>query len=121
MDYQFIRNDHNEALAIFSGDHLVLGHFLSTELVDKPDMISKIQKAIDAIEKRHIESFEWIGKEFKLRIEPGEACITALVLAHDVYDELPESTQLYDTEQKIECGLLDFSAALSEWSLFLNE
>tara|TARA_R110002049_G_scaffold81004_5_gene205976 strand:+ start:650 stop:1060 length:411 start_codon:yes stop_codon:yes gene_type:complete len=121
MDFQFFRNDYNEPEAIFSGGHLALGHFLTTELVGEVYKINDIRSAIARLEKYQIESFEWVGKQYKLVIEQGDVCITALVLDHDFDDELPESTQLYDDEQKSECGLSDFSAVIDQWLVFCGE
>jgi uncharacterized protein YacL (UPF0231 family) len=121
MDFQFFRNDYNEPEAIFSGGHLALGHFLTAELVGEVYKINDIRSAIARLEKYQIESFEWVGKQYKLVIEQGDVCITALVLDHDFDDELPESTQLYDDEQKSECGLSDFSAVIDQWLVFCGE
>jgi uncharacterized protein YacL (UPF0231 family) len=121
MDYQFIRNDYNEAEAIFSGSHVAMGHFLTSELATDMAKMNAIREAITRLDNQCIESFEWLGKEYKLVIENGDVCITALVLEHELYDDLPESTQLYDDEQKSECGLSDFSEVLEDWLAFSCE
>lgn len=120
MDYQFIRNDDNEPEAIFSGEHLALGHFLNTELVGEANRLDDIRSAIARLQNHQIESFEWIGKQYKLAIEQSDVSITALVLDHYFDEELPESTELYDDEQKSECGLSDFSAVIDEWLVFCS-
>lgn len=120
MDYRFIRNDVNEAEAIFFDDHLVLGHFLTTELVKDLSILYALQHVVSQLESRKIEVFEWLGSEYKLAIDRGDVCITALVLDHTVYDELPESTALSDHEQTVGCGLSDFASVLEEWRLFLT-
>ena len=121
MDYQFINNDYNEPEAIFSGHHLAIGYFLTLELAENVVEIKAICAAISRIETRAMDEFEWLGKEYKLFIEKGEVCITALALEYEVYDELPESTQLYDKEQKSECGLSDFREVLEEWLFYISE
>lgn len=121
MDYQLIRNDFNKPEAVFSGDHLALGYFLTSELADNKEKINTIQAAIARAEARATDEFKWIGKEYKLSITNGEVLITALVLDHELYDELPESTQLYDKEQKIECGLSDFSAVIEDWLFYISD
>ena len=76
MDYQFIRNDYNQPEAIFSGDHLALGYFLSSELADNIEKINTIHKAIARAEVHASNEFEWIGNEYKLLIDNGEVCIS---------------------------------------------
>lgn len=120
MDYQFIRNEYNEPEAIFSGNHLAMGNFFTSELASNTRLIHDIRAAILRLEINKTDSFEWLGKEYKLAIEHKEVSVTALVLDHDVYDELPESTQLYDKEQKSGCGLSDFSDVIDDWLSYIS-
>jgi len=118
MDYQFIKNEYDEPEAVFSNGHEALGYYLTSELANQASKLVEIQNAIEQIQSRKIQSFESIGKAYILRVEDDGVCISASALEYDFYEELPESTELYDSEQTCECGLLDFSLVLEEWQIF---
>jgi uncharacterized protein YacL (UPF0231 family) len=121
MDFQFVRNDFNEPEAILSDDHLALGLFLTTELAAPSDILNKIQNAVKMIDNGKIQAIDIIGKVYQVAFDKGDVCVSALVLKHDVYDELPESTELYDQEQISECGFVDFKTVFEAWLAFCCE
>jgi hypothetical protein len=118
VDYQLLRNDDNKPEAIFSGSHLALGQFLTHELGTNIEAINEICEAIAQFENNILTSYEWLGREFKLSIENHGVSIKDFVLDQDCFDELPESTQLYDEDSICDCGLLDFSDLLNDWKVF---
>jgi uncharacterized protein YacL (UPF0231 family) len=46
--------------------------------------------------------------------------VSALALDFDFDGDLPEETELYDTESHSGCGLIDFKQALLAWQEFIN-
>ncbi|KZY29796.1 MULTISPECIES: YacL family protein [unclassified Oleiphilus] len=72
------------------------------------------------MEKGQITQYHFQGSEFQLRLDKVGAEVLANALGYEVYEELPENTELYDQELQAECGLLDFQQALLEWQRFIK-
>lgn len=120
MDYEFSRNEQNEAVALFSSGHEAIGHFLEMEVAACENKCQALLKVITDIEANPLMEFEDRGQAHQLCIRQGEVAIRDMLLDTYVDQDLPESTELYDQEHQAECGLYDFKVILEEWLYFIR-
>tara|TARA_R110002072_G_scaffold140765_7_gene285188 strand:- start:7047 stop:7445 length:399 start_codon:yes stop_codon:yes gene_type:complete len=121
MDYQFERNEANEALATFSAGHEAIGHFLSSELKEDVKACKTLLDFISKIEEKRLFNHQYIGRNYQLKLSDLGIEVKGIALAYEVGDPLPEGTELYDQEQEAECGLFDFKMLLLDWLAYLTD
>lgn len=119
LDYEFIFDESSRPQAIFSSGHEAISTYFSIELATLV-AIGEVLAVVDKVEEGEITQYHFQGSEFQLRLSREGAEVIANALGYEVYEELPESTELYDQELQAECGLLDFHQALLEWQHFLT-
>lgn len=119
MDYEYTVDEFGQLSAQFSIGYEALGLWFNEELCFDKEKISNLLNQTNLLEKRKIQPFHIDGKEFQLRVSGEGVEVVALALGIEVYEELPESTNLYDQESYSECGLQDFIQALKMWQDFV--
>lgn len=122
MDYRFFYNERQIPCARLSMDHEALGLWLSDELGSDAEQAQRILDAIEALERKERQDFEWSGRDFVLRLTRDEAEVIALSLLSTYSDEelADEELELYDAESRALCGLDDFKDLLLEWQDFIR-
>jgi len=119
MDYEFVFDDFAEPVAIFSIGHEAIACWFNEEL-GSLETIKHLLGMLMRLEERVISEHHIQGREFQLRLNNDSAEVVANSLGFEVYEELPESTELYDQELQAECGLIDFKQALIAWQVFMS-
>lgn len=121
MDYRFFYNERQLPCARLSMDHEAFGLWLTDELASNLERLDEISKAIKDILSNARQEYEWIGRDFVLRLNRDDAEVIALSLLQEyTEDELnDEDLELYDAESRAMCGLEDFQELLLEWRDFL--
>jgi len=119
MDYDFTVDDYGCPIAMFSAGHEALGSWLSEELAEDQTAIVELLKLIDRLEQGVISQYHIEGNQFQLNLERDQIEVLALALHSEVYEELPEDTNLYDQESQAGCGLQDFKQVLLLWQEFV--
>jgi uncharacterized protein YacL (UPF0231 family) len=119
MDYEYTIDEYGQLSAQFSIGYEALGLWFNEEIDSNDCTISDLLSRIDQLEKGTKKSFHIEGKEFQLRLSADGIEVVALALGFEVYEELPESTNLYDQESFSECGLQDFKQAVLMWQEFV--
>jgi len=120
MDYEFVFDDFAKPVAIFSIGHEAIACWFNEELGSQ-QTIKPLLGMLMRLEERVICQHHIQGREFQLRLSNDSAEVVANSLGFEVYEELPENTELYDQELQAECGLIDFKQALLGWQAFMSE
>lgn len=120
MDYEFLRTEQNEALAIFSSGHEAIGHFLSAELGSDQDKCNAILGIISKLENKTLFNHHYEGRFFQLNLTDEGIEVRGTSLAFNDDEELQEGMNFYDQEQQAECGLQDFKSLLKDWIYYLS-
>jgi uncharacterized protein YacL (UPF0231 family) len=120
MDFQFIRNENAQPLAIFSMGAETLGRWLSDELADDQQKIKDLLQVIEKLQRKDIVEFRLQGLEYDLHLNYDEIEVLAHELSLSAPEELPEGTELYDQEYITGCGLEDFKLVLLSWLDFIQ-
>jgi len=120
MDYEFVFDDFAKPVAIFSIGHEAIACWFNEEL-DSLQTINHLLGTLIRLEERVISQHHIQGREFQLRLSNDSAEVVANSLGFEVYEALPENTELYDQELQAECGLIDFKQALIGWQTFISE
>ena len=120
MDYEYTVDEFGQLSAQFSIGYEAMGLWFNEELESNLTAISELLKQIHQLEERKKSHFHIEGKEFQLRLNWDGVEVLALALGIEVYEELPESTHLYDQESFSECGLQDFKQAVLTWQEFVQ-
>ena len=121
MDYRFFYNERQLPCARLSMDHEAFGLWLTDELASNLERLDEIANAIKDILSNARQEYEWIGRDFVVRLNRDDAEVIALSLLQEyTEDELnDEDLELYDAESRAMCGLEDFQELLLEWRDFL--
>ena len=119
MDYEYTIDEYGKLNAQFSIGYEALGLWFNEEIKSNPNTISELLNCIVQLEQRQKTSFQIEGREFQLRLNTDGVEVVALALGIEIYEELPESTHLYDQESFSECGLQDFKQAVLKWQEFV--
>jgi len=119
MDYEYTIDEYGQLNAQFSIGYEAMGLWFNEEIESNQAVISDLLERIHQLEQRKISHFHKEGKEFQLRLNWDGVEVLALALGVEVYEELPESTHLYDQESFSECGLQDFKQAVITWQEFV--
>ncbi len=120
MDYEFTIDDYKKPVAHFSIGHEAIGRWLTEELSSDEQAIAELLDYIRKIDQKKIFQHQIMGNEFQLRLNIEQIEVIALALDIDVYEELPEDTNLYDQESYAECGIHDFKQAVLDWQKFVH-
>ena len=119
MDYEYTVDEYGKLSAQFSIGYEAMGLWFNEEIESNQTIISDLLNRINQLEQRKKSYFHIEGKEFQLRLNWDGVEVLALALGIEVYEELPESTHLYDQESYSECGLQDFKQAVLMWQAFV--
>ena len=121
MDYRFFYNERQLPCARLSMDHEAFGLWLTDELASNLERLDEISNAIKDILSNARQEYEWIGRDFVLRLNRDDAEVIALSLLQEYTEEElnDEDLELYDAESRAMCGLEDFQELLLEWRDFL--
>ncbi|WP_158770651.1 YacL family protein [Paraglaciecola sp. L1A13] len=120
MDYQFIRNDRAEPMAIFDMGAETLGLWFSEELGRDHHKIAHLLNVIKQLENKDIEHYELCGREFNMELNRDEVEVYATITREEGEIDIPQDTELYDQESISGCGLEDFKSVLLSWSNFIG-
>ncbi len=125
MDYQFGRDLYGQFSARFSTEHLAIGLWLEGEISDNAPAINRILDAVRAIRTGQKQEYQLIGHEYSLVLSRDGAEVAANGLDGQWPDASPfdpsdGELQLWDEEQRCQCGLEDFEAMMKEWRSFLG-
>ena len=120
MDYEYSLDEYGKLKAKFSIGYEAMALWFNEEIESNLQNISTLLHQIEQLEKRKKANFYIEGKEFQLRLNWDGVEVRALALGVEVYEELPESTHLYDQESFSECGLQDFKQAVLTWQEFVQ-
>jgi uncharacterized protein YacL (UPF0231 family) len=120
VDYHFSLNSYGKPVAKFSMDHESIGRWFTDELGSNMQRIASLIENVERLEKRILFEKEYLGMELRLALNHSDIEVSALALDFDFDGDLPEETELYDTESHSGCGLPDFKQALLAWQEFIN-
>ena len=120
MDFQFIRNENAQPLALFSMGAETLGRWLSEELGADPQKTTDLLHVIETLERKNIAEYRLQGREYDLLLNQHEIEVIAHELSLVAPEELPEGCELYDQESISGCGLEDFKQVLLSWLDFIQ-
>jgi len=118
MEYSISQNEQQQIAIDFSMGHEALGRWFNDELGHHIENINKLLETVLKIEAKESLQYQQQGREFRLLISDDEVEILANSL--DMETELPENTELYESELRSACGLADFKDVLLEWRHFIN-
>jgi len=119
MDYEYTIDEFGKLSAQFSIGYEAMGLWFNEEIESNQALMSDLLDRIDQLEQGQRSDLLIEGKEFQLRLNRDGVEVRALALGVEVYEELPESTNLYDQESYSECGLQDFKQAVLMWQEFV--
>ena len=119
VDYEFSFDDFSMPQAAFSSGHEAIATYFNLEL-STPERCKLLLEKLQKVERQGSIQQHIQGREFQLRLSHEGAEVIANSLGYEVYEELPESCELYDQELQADCGLLDFQQALLDWLSFLT-
>ncbi|MFT4993565.1 MAG: hypothetical protein ACI965_000585 [Paraglaciecola sp.] len=120
MDYQFIRNEDAQPMAIFSMGAETLGRWISDELGSDQVKIQALLQVIDTLQRKEMTEYQLQGVEYDIELNHDEIEVRAHELSLSAPEELPEGTELYDQESITGCGLEDFKQVLLSWQDFIQ-
>lgn len=121
VEYEFSQTENQTLEVNFSSGSEAVGRWISDELGSDIQKTDDLLSIILELEKRQRPDYQSRGREFQLSIIDCEVQISAHSLDLEYDDEdIPESTNLYNSELESGCGLEDFKAVLLDWRKFVK-
>lgn len=116
MEYTISETPQGEVEISFSMGAEALGRWFNDELGKQSSDIDQLLNTVLSVVSGEQSTFEQQGREFTLSINDDEVEVFANSL--ELESELPEDTELYESELRSGCGLVDFRDILLEWRHF---
>ncbi len=117
MEYTISETPLGDIEISFSMGAEALGRWFNDELGKQGSDIDQLLSTVLSVESGERASFEQQGREFTLSINDDEVEVYANNL--NMESELPDETELYESELRSGCGLMDFRDILLEWRHFI--
>lgn len=124
MEYDFIRDKDGSFSVELSMEHLVLGHWLNTELAADSDKIRNFIDNIKQFKNNSDHEKAYVGQEYTLLLtaEDAEVTANALHMKSDQFDDLLQEEDLHEDDElsRALCGLDDLQFLLEDWLDFIQ-
>ena len=120
MEYQFTKEGASRPLAIFDMGNEALARWFNEELSGDKIQISKLLDVCSQLQYGSLNEYCCQGSELDLLMNKYEVEVNSHILSAPVPEELPEGTEIYDSESVSGCGLEDFKKVLISWQEFVN-
>ncbi len=128
MEYHFTTDFTSKPKAKCSMDHEAFGHWLTEEVSNKKDRITKLNEGIKNIELGVQKTFLLEGSDYALKLTREDAIISATDIGFQGFDDLIydedvdfeiDELALDDQQGHAMCGLEDFKELISAWQDFI--
>lgn len=120
MNYQFSKSLYGAPYISFDMGQEALALWFNNELGTNLLLSEQVIEVIKQLEQKNIQEYVFEGKEIDLVFNQYEVEARSTLLAIEPSDDLPEGTELYDSELSSGCGLVDFKHVLLAWTQFIR-